>query len=154
MSTREVNDYKRRLDNLFELAKAIPTDDFELKSHMARYLCVLVSGFIEVAVRAIYNNYCKNKSSPYVRNFVDAKLKNLRNVHMGKLLELTRSFSPAWETSLSAATAGELEEAINSVVALRNQIAHGQNTSVSFDNIKKYYERVLKVIRLLEDQCA
>ena len=153
MSVREVEDYKKRLDNLFKLTSSISFDEQELKAQMARHLCVLVSGFIEVSVRAIYVAYTKNKASPYVSNYVEAKLSDLRNIHMKKLLDVTRSFSPAWEETLSVATAGELADAVNSVVALRNQIAHGQNAGISYHNVKGYYVRVLKVIELLEEQC-
>lgn len=154
MSTREVTDYKRRLDNLFAKHDSIPFDEQEIRSHWARYLCVLVSGFIEVSVRSIYTDYSRRKAIPQVANYVDAKLSSFRNVRMGKLLDLTRSFNPEWEAALRTATEGELADAIDSVVDLRNQIAHGVSTGISFGNMKDYYKRVLKVIELLEDQCA
>ena len=126
----------------------------EIRSHWTRYSCVLVSGFIEVSVRSIYTDFSRRKAIPQVADYVDAKLSNLRNVHMSKLLDLTRSFSPTWEVALKAATEGELADAVDSVVNLRNQIAHGVSTGTSFQNMKDYYKCVLKVIELLEIQCA
>ncbi len=154
MRTRDVTDYKRRLDGLFKKHDSIPFDELEIRAHWARYLCVLISGFIEVSVKAIYIDYSRRKASPQVSNYVDARLNKLTNVSMNKLLNLTRDFSPQWEEALRSVTEGELAAAVDSIVALRNQIAHGNNAAVSYSNIKDYYKRILQVIELLERQCA
>ena len=55
MRLLELHRRKQHLDHLFGEARALP--DPELKSHWARYLCVLVSGFVETSVLALYREY-------------------------------------------------------------------------------------------------
>lgn len=61
MKDLEINRYKQRLDNLFEQISAI-SDNFELKAHWARYLCVLVAGFIETSISVNIHPILKRKS--------------------------------------------------------------------------------------------
>ena len=50
MKNKKVVSHKQRLDALFDKVKALDSEP-ELISHWSRYLCVLVSGFIEASVR-------------------------------------------------------------------------------------------------------
>ena len=67
MKAKSIWENKLYLDNLFskgdeiyiKLEKGITKDD-ELLSHWSRYLCVLVSGWIEVSVIRIYREYIKD----------------------------------------------------------------------------------------------
>ncbi len=152
MKNNEALRYQQRLDNLFKQIATF-SGDVELQSHWARYLCVLVSGFLEVSIRAIYGQYARNKASHYVANFVESELKGFQNPKMEKILELTKSFSPTWADELKIVTDGELKDAVDSIVAVRNNIAHGQNVGITYTTIKNYYQNVVKVIEMLENQC-
>jgi hypothetical protein len=127
--------------------------DPEVQAHWARYLCILVSGFVESSVREVYRQYARNKAAPNVANFVEGRLKGFQNPKMEKILELTRLFSPEWEATLRLAVEGEPKDAVDSIVANRNRIAHGEDVSVSYANIRAYYMSSTKVIQLIEDQC-
>ncbi|GAF83742.1 unnamed protein product [marine sediment metagenome] len=73
---------------------------------------------------------------------------------MGKILDLTRAFNPQWANQLEAATEGQLKDAVNSVVANRNQIAHGRDVGITYVRIKNYYEDVVEVVDLIEKMCG
>ena len=72
MRNTEVVRFEQRLDDLFAKIEDVP--DLELKSHWARYLCILVSGYLETSVRAIYGEYSKNRANDNVANYVIADL--------------------------------------------------------------------------------
>ncbi|NET00416.1 MAG: hypothetical protein F6K62_00870 [Sphaerospermopsis sp. SIO1G2] len=153
MKNTEVIRAKQKLDNVFAKIAQLPEDDIELKSHWARYLCILVSGFLETSVRAIYSEYAKKVSNRNVANFVERKLTDLQNPKMEKILQLTGAFNSEWESNLRIATEGELKDAINSIVANRNNIAHGQDVGITYIRIKEYYEKAVQVINIIENQC-
>lgn len=153
MKNTEVIRAKQKLDNIFAKIYQLPLDDIELKSHWARYLCILVSGFLETSVRSIYSEYAKKVSNSNVANFVERKLADLQNPKMEKILQLTGTFNPEWESNLRIATEGELKDAINSIVANRNNIAHGRDVNITYIRIKDYYEKAIKVINMIENQC-
>src|SRR5580658_5700290 len=121
------------MDVLFQRTRDI--DDFELKSHWARYLCILASGFLEVAVSALYSQYAHQVSAPGVANFVEATLENFHSPKMMNICLVARQFNPDWADQLESATAGELKDAVDSIVANRHLIAHGRDVSISYVRI-------------------
>jgi RiboL-PSP-HEPN len=155
MLPREIGQQRDILNSLFAKISSLPTDDLELRSHWARYLCVLVEGHVETAVRAIYDDYARRAAGAQpVVNYAAANLRRFQNPNMERILELTSRFSPEWAASLRAQTDGRLKDAVDSVVSLRNQIAHGQSVGVTYSRIKDYYEHVSEVLDLLDTQCG
>lgn len=153
MNTLEAVRYKQRLDNLFGQILVFSGNP-ELQSQWARYLCVLVSGFLEISICAIYGEFARRTASPYVANFVKYELGSFQNPKMGKILDLTRAFNPQWANQLEVATEGQLKDAVNSVVANRIQIAHGRDVGITYARIKGYYEDVIQVVNLIEGMCS
>jgi hypothetical protein len=153
MKNKEVVRYKQQLDALFAKISKLPQDDPEIQSHWARYLCIRVSGFLEISISAIYRQYTKDKSAPFVANYVESQLKNFQNPNMDKILRLVRSFNSLWEEELSEKTKDEIKDSIDSIVALRNSIAHGGNSVITYSKIKGYYTNTIKLVELIEQQC-
>ena len=151
MRNREANQHKDRLDDLFKQVSEV--SDINLQGHWARYLCVLVSGFIEVSIRAILTEYVKNKSAPSVANYVVRGLDRFQNPNMERILQTLGTFNPAWADEISKLTEGELKDAVDSVIANRNNIAHGGNLSIRYRTIASYYDNAVKVIEIIEEQC-
>jgi len=152
MSSVEITSYKGRLDTLFSLISNI--QEIELKSHWSRYLCVLVAGFVEVSVQAIFCDYARKSSSPYVSNYVNSKLKRFTNPNMQDIVELAGTFNSEWREVLEQGSQGELKDAVDSVMANRNQIAHGENVGISYVRVKEYYNSILKLIGFVESNCT
>lgn len=152
MKNIEIVRYQQRLDALFEKVRDI--SDLELQSHWARYLCILVSGYLETSVRAIYGEYTSKRADKNVANYVSSRLGSFQSPKMGNILELTRAFSRQWAEELEVATEGELKGSVDSIVANRHNIAHGQDVGISYVTIREYYQNAVKVIELIEDQCS
>jgi len=128
--------------------------ELELQSQWARYLCVLVSGFLEVSICATYNQFVKTSASPQVVNFVKCQLDGFQNPKMGKIIELTRAFNSEWASALETATEGRLKDSVDSIVANRHQIAHGRDVGITYARIKSYYEDAIEVVDLIEKTCG
>jgi hypothetical protein len=149
MTCVEIHRYRQLLKSLFEKVSSLP-DDNELKAHWAKYLCVMVSGYIEVAIRAMYAQYATLKSHPNIAAFVGKELERFQNPSMEKILTLTGRFDPVWERALRLASEGELKDSIDSVVAVRHQIVHGRSVGITYSRIRQYYEDVEKVIDIID----
>lgn len=148
----EIHRQQQRLDELFDKASSLP--DAELQSHWCRYLCVLVSGFLENAVEQCLAAYCQKRSDGNVSNYVQNKLHGFQNPKMGVILELFGSFNQEWKTDLEQATEGQLSDSVNSVVGNRHKIAHGESVSLSMSSMTRYYADAIKVVDLLQKQCG
>lgn len=143
---------EQRLDSLFATAGRVARNP-ELQSHWARYLCILVSGFLEASIRTIFARYASERAHPQVTSFVTAQLGFLQNPKMGKILELVGKFSADWKEQLEAETDGEIKAAVNSIVTNRNKIAHGEDVSLGLVGLQGYYKSAKKLVRLIEQQC-
>jgi hypothetical protein len=154
MSDKEILRYKRQLDDLFGKVSNLDSDT-EMQSHWAKYLCIRVSGFLEVAVSTIYKKYAKDKASPFVVNYVEKQLSSFQNPKMEKILNITKSFNPKWaeELELELRNNSEIKDSIDSIVDVRNKIAHGDNVGITYTKIKRYYEVALELVEFLEKQC-
>lgn len=149
MRTVEAVSYKQRLDGLFDRVSTF-SDDVEMGSHWARYLCVLVSGFIETSVGAIYSAYTRDKAAPYVTNYVCSRLRRFTSPNMEQICQLAGLFNDAWREELEVATAGEIKDAVNSVVANRHLIAHGRDVGITYARVRRYYDKVVRMVELVE----
>jgi RiboL-PSP-HEPN len=154
MSDKEILRYQRQLNDLFDKVSNLGSDS-EMQSHWAKYLCIRVSGFLEVSVYTIYKKYAKDKASPFVANYVEKQLSSFQNPKMEKILNITRSFNPKWaeELELKLTNNSEIKDSIDSIVDVRNKIAHGENVGITYIKIKRYYEVSLKLVEFLENQC-
>lgn len=150
MKNIEAVRYKNRLDALFKKTNKIT--DMEIQAHWSRYLCILVSGFLEVSIPAIFADYTKNKSSQNVYNFVSRRL-DLSPLKMEGISQLTYSFSKKWGEKLEKETQDEVRDSINSIFGNRNLLAHGNDTGISYLRISLWYKDAVKLLDKLEAIC-
>ena len=73
----EVSKLKQRLDATFDRVKGVGQDT-ELQSDFARYLCVLVSGYIEKAVVELVLEHTRRKGQPTLQRFVEQRTEEIR----------------------------------------------------------------------------
>src|SRR6266852_4659994 len=89
---------KQKLDQLFARLKHFVGDE-ELAAHWSRYLCVLLSGFIENILRVLVTDYARDKAHPNVSNFVAKQISSTTNLNEEKIEQLLGSFSQSWRDS-------------------------------------------------------
>jgi hypothetical protein len=148
----EVNRLKQRLDATFKRIGGV-VSDLELQSDFARYLCILVSGYLEKSVYELVVEHARKTGAPSLQRFVDQRTKNFTNAKSQKLYNLLGDFDPEWRSLLETHLAGELKDAVDSVVDLRNNIAHGQSVGLTYARVSDYYSRVQRVIDYVADLC-
>lgn len=153
MNNSQIVSNKESLDFLFGKIELF-SDNFELQSHWARYLCVLVSGFLEKSVSLILKEYSKRTSSPFVANFVEKKISRFQNANMEKIIQLVSSFNSDWADTLDEELDIEVKTSVDSIVANKNNIAHGISVGITYTQVKKYYRGSIRLIEKMEDVCC
>jgi hypothetical protein len=128
--------------------------DLELQSHWARYLCVLAAGIFENALPAIYGAYIRTRSAPNVAAFASAALASIRNPKSERFLEIASCFDSTWPYDLMTYldTNGH-RDAIDSIIANRNLIAHGKISGITLSRFKDYFSKAIEVLEFIEEQC-
>lgn len=152
MSGYSVPAHQARIDAA--LSRAETVGDLQLQADLARYLCVLVAGFIEQTTRHILGDYAVRKAHPHIARYVEGQLERFTNANTQRLLDVVGSFDPEARKRLEAAVSGERKDAIDSVVANRHEIAHGRNVGLTLIRIGTYYRHVVDTIQLVECEFA
>ncbi|WDT73987.1 MAG: HEPN domain-containing protein [Candidatus Manganitrophus sp.] len=127
------------------------TADIEVQSDFAKYFCVLVSGFLENALIEIVLDFAQKRSAPEVALFVERQLDYWTNPNCEKIANLIGSFSPDWRVKVEGYLIDERKAAVNSLVALRHKIAHGESVGTSLSQVKEYYSKVVEVVNFVAD---
>jgi len=86
-----------------------------------------------------------------VASFVANELAYWTNPTTQKISTLLNSFNPSWRTAVDTFLVDEKKEHINSLVALRHKVAHGESVGTSLAQIKEYYATTLRVVNFIAD---
>jgi len=145
---RDVELRRRRLDATFKRAQKLRgvAELEEIEAEYARHLCVLISGYVERAVAEIILEYAKGKTARPLLGFVETNVRRLRNLDRDRLLAIVGSLDAQWRNQMDAYLVDERQAALNSVVGLRNDIAHGGSAPVSFRQVEKYWLTVQEIV--------
>lgn len=146
--------HRQRIDTLFSKVASIsnPAD----QSEWSKYLCVLVSGFIEESLRVLLEEYTRTHSAPNIQNFVEKQIGNITNCKTSRILEVLSKFSQDWANDFSnqiqatSSIADEIKNSIDSVIANRHDIAHGRNVGITYTRISNYYNNIKKAVDILD----
>lgn len=145
----EIDRLTKRLEATFTRASD-PSISDELRSDLARHLCVLVSGYLEESLRVLLSTYAGRCSNAKVSTFVDASIRTVTNLKVGRIRDILRSFDCNWGEKFSDKLEDAQKDAIDSVVANRHLIAHGKNTGISLATVSGYWKKIQRVVQMLE----
>ncbi|MEB5487872.1 HEPN domain-containing protein [Burkholderia pseudomallei] len=128
-----------------------PNADPEFQADFAKYLCVLVSGYLESALCALLLGFAQTRSSGDVASFVERQLGPWTNPKAEKIIDLFGSFNQDWRNNLTAYLVDQRKDSVNSLVALRHKIAHGESVGTSLSQIRSHYRIANEVIDHVAD---
>jgi hypothetical protein len=152
--TPSILSHMQRIDFLFR--KAASVADKAEQAEWAKYLCILVSGFIEESLRVLLEEYTRKRATPVIQNFVSGEIKDITNCKTSKIAVVLQRFNPKWENDfLSEIQAksrvdDEIKNSVDSVITNRHQIAHGKNIGLRYATISTYYNNVKKAVEILD----
>ena len=156
MNNLELTRQYQKIKSLIDNTHISTQGDVELQGHWGKYLCILVSGFLENAISAIYIDFVTNCSAPHVAQFTTRTLEKIQNPKTSKFVEIASSFKKEWGNDLEAFLSQDesRKNAIDSIMQNRHQIAHGKNTSISVQRVRDYFSKCIDVIEFIEKQCS
>ena len=149
----EVERRRPQLDTTFARARGLDADA-ELLSDFARYLCVLVSGFVEQATIELLLEYVRTHSDPRIQRHVERRVRRLSNLNTPRLIDVVGSFDPVWRSKLETFIVNEYKDALDGIVDLRNTVAHGRYAGVTLSSVDGYYKRIKKIINRVANLLA
>src|SRR5437763_8952085 len=156
MYNREIAKQFQRLQDLIKKADEATNGNIELQAHWARYICIIIAGLLENAIKEIYMDYARQQVSRPIASFISSILSPIRSPKSQKFLEIATAFNPAWKDELENHLSDEGRgDAIDTIMSNRHLIAHGKsyNSNVSLVRIKEYVTKAEEVLEFIEEQC-
>ena len=157
MKCKDVEIKIERINFLFTYFEGHEFDeDEQLKSHIAKYLTVLISGMYEDMIKKIINQLIFNEmfaenTPQYLKEYISDKVdKSFRNPDQSNTKGFLKSFNKEWTKTLNQIIDSECWNALESIVWQKNLIAHGNNSTITFNDIKKYYTNSIEIIKELD----
>lgn len=126
-------------------------DAIELRSHFARYLAVRISGYFEKALQELGMQCCRRSSGGPSLSFALAQLDRSRNPNLDAVLRYVGAFSPDWQNQLDSFLTAERRNAIGTVVAARNDVAHGGMAGLTYSSVRDHANLIHEVVDFLAD---
>lgn len=153
MAAYTIHAHRARIDATFERASQV--DDPQTQADLARFLVVLISGFLEKAIGHTFSEHAARAGgSQRVVRYVQRRLETFQNPNAEKVLQLTADFDADWRTALESYLGDERKDHVDSVVANRNQIAHGASVGVTYRRAADYFKSVNEVVNFINGLCT
>ena len=150
---QEVSRIKQRLDATFDRVGTINPESLELQSDFAKYLCILVSGYIERAIVEIVQEHARRNGSTTLQKFVEANTNKITNLNPQKIADFLGNFSKEWGHEIKEFLSGDQRAAIGAIVSNRHQIAHGRESEITYNQVRYYYQKSQNLIDRVQKLC-
>ena len=153
--------YRKRIEELVNKPPTSPDSDdlryeANLQAHWAKYICVLISGFIEQAVKEIVLEHASATCSTRVSNYVECTWPSSKNMKFDAIRDLLGFFDNNWESNFENWLDNNdgAKKEINEIVSWRNNIAHGNeaNTNnVTLNSVGKKFQIACDLVDFVEE---
>jgi hypothetical protein len=144
--------YKSRITHLF---KFYEDSEPESQAHNAKYLAVLVSGYLEQAVKELLLHYTSQGTRSQISKYVEKTWPISRNMKVENIETILNQFDLRWGDDFQAWLRDDDERKghINSIVEWRNSIAHGQESNthgVTLVSVGRAFSTIGGLVSLIE----
>lgn len=149
--------YKNRITHLFKLFSDNECDSPEAQANNAKYLAVLISGYLEQAIKELLLHYVFKKSSPQVAKYVEGTWPTSKNMTTSNITDILRQFNSTWGDEFETWQNEDpsRKSNINSIISWRNNIAHGNEsntTGVTLVSVKTAFISVNNLVAFIENK--
>lgn len=121
------------------------------RAWLAQLMTIWASGYLEAMCRGAVLEYTRKRADPKVVNFVRWSLDRLPNPRMDNILSLVQRLDRDVADALRDFVDESINESVNSIVGLRNRIAHGRSANISVEQITEYFDNARKFARKMEE---
>lgn len=125
--------------------------------YLTKYSIIKVCGTIEQCFKMIISDIICDKQNKQVikyinRNFKESSINpSLNNIH-NSLISFDEDWNNAFKAKLNSHKfASRLKSSLKSLNAARNQFAHGGNPTLTFKDVKNYYEDAKLIVEFIDD---
>lgn len=149
---------KQELERILEITRQ---DRFNTaNNYLTKYCIIRACGAIEQAFKGIITEFSQNSRIPQLINYIEKKIKkSSMNPSFDNMNKLLKDFDESWSTKFKnevktkneSIADGDLKTSLESLNNARNSFAHGGNTTVSINEVLKYFEHAVAIIEIYDN---
>jgi hypothetical protein len=144
MTSPNIQSHREKTKNLAALCKeAADFPDLRVQGYLSKYLIIMASSYIEVSLKEVILKYCENKSNKILRVFVTSAIAYENSLNCNKIESILNKFDKKIWSVLNSSMTEEQRTSIDSLKALRDQIAHGKDNNTGYIVINRYFDSVV-----------
>jgi hypothetical protein len=143
------------IESIRKEIKSLTATDRKI-SYFTQYVLIRSCGTIELCYKTIFADFAFKTSCPRTRSFLEHKiLRSSSNPSLHNIENLLGQFDDKWKKDFSNCINLHLDKSrltgsLSSLNKLRNNFAHGQNITASFEDIRIYFADAWRIIRMLD----
>lgn len=146
--------YRSRIDHLLK-SYAAEDSTPEAQAHNAKYLAVLVSGYLEQAIKELLLQYASKGARKQISRYVEETWPISKNMNTDNIKTILGQFNSSWSEDFLEWLNGKVDRKndINSIVSWRNSIAHGQESKtngVTLVSVRKAFSTVSELVSFID----
>lgn len=147
---REPDQLKAVFDRADRIASSTESWMDEVLADYARYLCILVMGFLERSVERVFQDYVDSLKDPKVSSYVGKKFQYERFMQVSDIRKIAGEFDENWKNRLNSEMTEEHRTAIGNLHSHRRNIAHGRDSDLTYRQLCEAYDLIKETIGFLE----
>ena len=146
-----ISDCLNELASIRSYIKSNPFDS--MVKYLVSYSVIKSCGTIEIIFKdIIYNHLTKNANAEAVYYFSKNIKESSTNPKTGKISNLLEQINPGWKNTFESSLKGSTDKgALNSLVDLRNQLAHGNSIAASIDDVIGLFNNGCNILNILDN---
>lgn len=113
--------------------------DLKLQSALASQLAIRSAGVIEHGVRDTLTFYALRRGNEPLRRYVEKTVSYENSLNCPKIEKILGRWNPLWWGAVVVGTSDAERAAVDSLKAIRDKVAHGDDPGAGFVKIRDYY---------------
>ena len=155
MASPAIVSHREKTRNLALLCKeAADFPDVRFQGYLAKYLAIMASAYIEISVKEVIGQFCEKRAHPLLQEFITTTISWENSLNCRKIEQILDKFDKGLWPKLLGTLSERETAAIDSLKALRDQIAHGNDNNTGYIVITRYFESITefpeKLLTILE----
>lgn len=124
--------------------------------YLTKYAVIKACGIIEVSFKSLIADFCSKRSKKQIKRFINKRiLRGSANPSHENIVKFLDQFDEEWKrTFLSNLNTdpdkSHMLSSLNSLVAARNDFAHGGNPTVSMSDVIRHFDYARKVVEHID----
>lgn len=124
--------------------------------YLTKYAVIKACGIIEVSFKSLIADFCSKRSKKQIKRFINKRfIRGSANPSHENIVKFLDQFDEDWKKAFQANLKVDPEKShmlssLDSLVAARNEFAHGGNPTISMSDVIRHFDYARKVVEHID----